>query len=69
MDRMSLALFGDSSHTGDVMKTLNQLAGARWAADVLRDVREGSHQPRGDLERIIRDSGRLCDLILAIPAR
>ena len=68
MDRMALALFGDSSRTGDVMRTLNQLAGARWAGDVLRDVREGAHQPRGDLERIIRDSGRLCDLIMAIPA-
>jgi len=67
MERMALALFGDCSRTGEVMRTLNQLARARWAGDVLRDVREGAHQPRSDLERIIRDSGRLCDLILAIP--
>lgn len=69
MERMALALFCDSSRTGEVMRTLNQLARARWAGDVLRDVREGAHQPRSDLERIIRDSGRLCDLIQATPVR
>lgn len=46
---------------------LNKLAGAPWAADVLHDVREGTHQPRTELDRIIEDSDRLCDLILAIP--
>jgi recombinational DNA repair ATPase RecF len=67
MHRAALALLGDSRRTAQVMPTLNRLAGARWAADVLRDVREGTHQPRSDLDRIIQDSGRLCDLILAIP--
>lgn len=64
MHRVAMALFGDSRQSGQVMSTLNQLAGARWAADVLRAVREGTHQPRSDLDRIIRDSERLCDLIL-----
>lgn len=68
MNRMALALLGDSRRAGEVMPTLNRLVGAPWAADVLRAVREGTHQPRGDLDRIIRDSGRLCDLILAIPS-
>jgi len=68
MHRVALALLGDARRTGQVNPTLNRLAGGRWAADVLRDVREGTHQPRPDLDRIILDSGRLCDLILAIPA-
>ena len=68
MNRVALALLGDSRCTAQVMPTLNRLAGAPWAADVLRAVREGTHQPRRDLDRIIRDSGRLCDLILAIPS-
>ncbi len=67
MQRAALALLGDGRRTGQVMPMLNKLAGAPWAADVLRDVREGTHQPRTDLDRIIKDSGRLCDLILAIP--
>jgi hypothetical protein len=46
------------------MLTLNRLAGARWAGDVLRDVREGIHQQRNELARIIADSERLCTLIL-----
>lgn len=67
MHRAALALLGDERRTAQVMPTLNKLAGAPWAADVLRVVREGAHQPRGDLDHIIRDSERLCDLILATP--
>jgi recombinational DNA repair ATPase RecF len=67
MHRVALALLGDEHRSAQVMPTLNRLAGAPWAADVLRAVREGTHQPRGDLDRIIGDSGRLCDLILATP--
>ena len=67
MRRAALALLGDERRTAHVMPTLNRLAGAPWAADVLRVVREGTHQPRSDLDRIIRDSERLCDLILATP--
>ena len=63
--RVALALLGDGRRTGQVMSTLNSLAGEPWAADVLRDVREGAHQPRPTLDRIIKDSDRLCDLILA----
>jgi len=62
---VALALLGDGRRTGQVMSTLNSLAGEPWAADVLRDVREGAHQPRPTLDRIIKDSDRLCDLILA----
>jgi hypothetical protein len=65
MNRVAVALFGDGRRTAQVMPTLNRLANGPWAADVLRDVREGAHQPRSDLNRIIRDSERLCDLILA----
>lgn len=67
MHRAALALLGDGRRTGQVMPALNRLAGAPWAADVLRNVREGTHQPRTDLDRIIKDSERLCDLILAVP--
>jgi recombinational DNA repair ATPase RecF len=62
--RVALALLGNRSATGQVMATLNRLTGARWAGDTLRDVREGTHQPRAALDRIIVDSERLCDLIL-----
>jgi hypothetical protein len=65
MHKAALALFGDSRQSAQVMPSLNQLAGAPWAADALRAVREGTHQPRSDLDRIIRDTGRLCDLILS----
>jgi hypothetical protein len=65
MRKAAVALFGDSRQSAQVMPSLNRLAGARWAADVVRAVREGAHQPRGDLDRIIRDSERLCDLILS----
>jgi recombinational DNA repair ATPase RecF len=64
MQKAAVALFGDSRQSAQVMSSLNRLAGARWAADVARAVREGAHQPRSDLDRIIRDSERLCDLIL-----
>jgi len=67
MNRMALALLGNSSRTGQVMPTLNRLAGGRWAGDVLRAVREGAHQARPDLESIIQDSERLCDLVLGLP--
>ena len=67
MHRAALALLGDGRRTRQVMPMLNKLAGAPWAADVLHDVREGTHQPRTELDRIIEDSDRLCDLILAIP--
>jgi len=64
MHKAGVALFGDSRQSAQVLPSLNQLAGAAWAADVLRAVREGAHHPRSDLDRIIRDSGRLCDLII-----
>jgi hypothetical protein len=67
MHRVALALMGDEHRSAQVMPTLNRLTGARWAADVLRAVREGTHQPRSDLERIIQDSERLCELILTAP--
>lgn len=65
MHKMAVALFGDGRQSARVMPSLNQIAGAPWAADVLRAVREGVHQPRSDLDRIIGDSKRLCDLILS----
>ena len=65
MNRVAVALFGEGRRTAQVMPTLNRLADGRWAADVLHEIREGTHQPRGDLDHIIRDSERLCDLILA----
>ncbi|HEX3960593.1 MAG TPA: AAA family ATPase [Trebonia sp.] len=65
MHKTALALFGDSRQSAQVMPSLNRLAGAPWAADVLRAVREGTHQPRSDLDRIISNSERLCDLILS----
>jgi recombinational DNA repair ATPase RecF len=65
-DRVALALLGNRHRTQQVFPKLNKLAGDSWAGDVLRDVREGAHHSRDDLERIIADSGRLCDLILSI---
>ena len=67
MRRVALALLGDERRTAQVMSTLNRLAGAPWAANVLRVVREGTHEARSDLDHVIRDSERLCDLILATP--
>jgi recombinational DNA repair ATPase RecF len=61
--RVALAMLGDSRRIGQLMPALNKLVGQRWAADVLRDVREGAHHPRAELGRIITDSERLCDLI------
>lgn len=66
--RVALALLGDSRRTGQVMSTLNKLAGGSpWAADVLRSVREGTHKARTELELMVKDSERLCDLILKVP--
>ncbi|WP_432824756.1 AAA family ATPase [Dactylosporangium sp. CA-092794] len=62
--RVALAMLGDSRRTGQLMTALNRLVGEPWAADVLRDVREGAHHPRAELDRIINDSERLCDLII-----
>ena len=64
--RVALAILGDSRRTGQLMTALNKLVGESWAADVLRDVREGAHHPRTELDRIITDSERLCDLILQV---
>ena len=61
--RVALAVLGDSRRTAQLMPTLNRRTGGRWAADVLRAVREGVHHPRADLDRIITDTERLCEWI------
>jgi hypothetical protein len=62
--RVALAVLGDSRRIRQLMPALNRRTGDRWAADVLRAVREGVHHPRADLDQIITNTERFCEWIL-----
>ncbi len=65
--RVALALFGDANKGAKVMGYLNANSAEGYAADTLRAIKEGVHQPiRTDVLPLIDAAADLCGLLAAI---
>lgn len=66
--RVALALFDDEARAGDVFRRLAAIGG--WAADTLRRVDRGAHDPdQGDLKSLVNETRDLARKLAEVAPR